>query len=77
MGQGTTVLHHKLGVPRRVWMRESLTGDEGVAECTRYLSFHFSKCTVEQLSLRDSESYTENRRLSSTWYRIIEVVTNG
>lgn len=66
------MLHHELGVPRRVGVSESLTHDKGVVECAQAVCLFTSVNAVYSTSLRATESYTENRKLSSMWYRIIE-----
>lgn len=61
-----SVLHHELGVPRRVRVSESLTHDKGVVECAQVVCLSTSVNAVYSTSLRATESYTENRKLSST-----------
>lgn len=53
-------------------MSESLTRDKGVVECAQVVCLFTSGSAVYSTSLRASESYTENRQLSITWYRIME-----
>lgn len=69
---GDSVLHHELGVPRRVRVRESPTCDKGVLECAQVVCLSTWVNAVCSTSLRATESYSENRKLWSTWYRIIE-----
>lgn len=70
------VLHHKLGVPRRVWMRESLNGDEGVVECAQVVCLFTSVNAVYSSFLSDTMKAILKTE-SSQVHCIIEVVKNG
>lgn len=55
------MLHHELGVPRRIWMSESLTGGDGAVEGAQAVCLFTSVYVMYSTSLRDNESCTENR----------------
>lgn len=58
-------------------MSESLTHDKGKVESAQVVCLFSSVNAVYSTSLRATESYTENRKLLSTWYRIIEDLSSA